>query len=134
MTEQAFADTGFFVAILSRRDEHHRLAADLFRATQTPIITTSLVLVELGNFMCASKGRTLVAPLIAKLERDPRVQIIHPDEDLFAAALKLYEQRPDKQWSLTDCASFVLMEDLSIQKALTGDHHFEQAGFTVVLK
>ncbi len=129
-----FADTAFFVAILSRCDEQHQFATDLFRTTPARIITTSLVVVELGNFVCAGNGRRLLVPLLTKLEHDPRVQIVRVDEDLLAAAIKLYAQRPDKEWSLTDCASFVLMEDLSVQEALTGDHHFEQAGFTILMR
>jgi predicted nucleic acid-binding protein len=51
-----------------------------------------------------------------------------------ARGIQLYDSRPDKQWSLTDCISFVVMQDRGIVEALTGDHHFEQAGFTALLK
>jgi predicted nucleic acid-binding protein len=44
-----------------------------------------------------------------------------------------YESRPDKAWSLTDCISFVVMNQHGLTEALTGDHHFEQAGFTALL-
>ena len=46
----------------------------------------------------------------------------------------LYAERPDKDWSLTDCISFVVMRKMDITEALTGDRHFEQAGFTALLK
>jgi len=46
----------------------------------------------------------------------------------------LFAQRQDKDWSLTDCLSFVVMQDEGITQALTGDKHFEQAGFTALLK
>ena len=46
----------------------------------------------------------------------------------------LYAERPDKDWSLTDCISFVVMRTMDITEALTGDRHFEQAGFTALLK
>ena len=48
-------------------------------------------------------------------------------------ALDQYERRPDKDWSLTDCLSFLLMEERGITEALTADHHFEQAGFRALL-
>jgi predicted nucleic acid-binding protein len=52
---------------------------------------------------------------------------------LFDAGLELYSRRPDKEWSLTDCISFVVMEEHGLTEALTTDHHFEQAGFTALL-
>lgn len=48
--------------------------------------------------------------------------------------IELYSQRPDKNWSLTDCISFQVMKSFGITEALTGDHHFEQAGFVALLK
>jgi predicted nucleic acid-binding protein len=46
----------------------------------------------------------------------------------------LYDQRPDKAWSLTDCISFTIMQDYGLRDALTGDHHFEQAGFNMLME
>jgi predicted nucleic acid-binding protein len=46
----------------------------------------------------------------------------------------LHRERPDKEWSLTDCISFVAMREHGIWEALTGDHHFEQGGFVALLK
>ncbi len=43
-------------------------------------------------------------------------------------------RRLDKDWSLTDCISFAVMQERSLTEALTSDHHFEQAGFTALLK
>ena len=53
--------------------------------------------------------------------------------ELFERGLALYNARPDKEWSLTDCISFVVMADEGLTDALTGDRHFEQAGFTALL-
>ena len=53
---------------------------------------------------------------------------------MFQRGLRLYEERPDKEWSLTDCLSFVVMKDENLREALTGDQHFEQAGFIALLK
>ena len=66
--------------------------------------------------------------------KQPRIKIISADSNLFRQGVNLFEKRPDKNWSLTDCISFVVMEAEGIRDALTGDRHFEQAGFTALLK
>jgi uncharacterized protein len=68
------------------------------------------------------------------LEADQSVTIVPASDDLFRRGVDLYRQRPDKDWPLTDCLSFVVMNDHGATEALTGDHHFEQAGFQALLK
>ena len=65
---------------------------------------------------------------------NPQVKLIPPDVALFDAGVQLFANRPDKEWSLTDCISFVVMQQEGITQALTADHHFEQAGFQALLK
>jgi predicted nucleic acid-binding protein len=60
--------------------------------------------------------------------------IVEANRAIYDAGLNLYAQRPDKDWSLTDCISFVVMKRLRLTEALTADKHFEQAGFKVLLK
>jgi hypothetical protein len=71
--------------------------------------------------------------VVARFVQDHRVNrnvtIIPADRAMLDRGLRLYSQRPDKDWSLTDCVSFVAMQDARVTDALTGDHHFEQAGF-----
>jgi predicted nucleic acid-binding protein len=71
---------------------------------------------------------------IDDLRRQSKFLIIPPTQQLFDAGFELYRKRPDKNWSLTDCISFTVMQERSITEALTGDHHFEQAGFAALLK
>lgn len=66
--------------------------------------------------------------------KDPNTQVVPIDQALFDAGLALYGARLDKDWSLTDCISFVVMQREGITEALTGDHHFEQTGFVALLK
>ncbi len=56
-------------------------------------------------------------------------RLVWVDEDLCARGWQLYRDRLDKDWSLTDCVSFVVMRHRAITEALTADRHFEQAGF-----
>lgn len=72
--------------------------------------------------------------LLDSLETDPRVEIITLSEQLYARASRLYRDRPDKEWALTDCVSFIVMEDRGIDEALTTDEHFQQAGFQALMR
>ena len=71
---------------------------------------------------------------IEGLKSSPYVEVVHVDAKLDEAAWQLFKSRQDKEWSLVDCASFVVMQQRGIFEALTSDHHFEQAGFVRLLK
>ncbi len=129
-----FADTSFFVAYLNPQDESHDLAHDYMTTCREIILATSWVLVELGNYLAKGRNRRLLIPLIRQFNADRRSRIIPPDTKLFEQGLALYGKRPDKEWSLTDCISFTVMKREGLIDALTGDHHFEQAGFNALLK
>jgi hypothetical protein len=92
------------------------------------------VLVEVGNFLSRSGDRPLFVRLIKALRGDPSLANLPSERILFERGLNLYASRMDKDWSLTDCISFVVMKERTITEALTGDHHFEQAGFKILLK
>jgi predicted nucleic acid-binding protein len=72
--------------------------------------------------------------ILQDFETRPHDVMIWPEQALFRRGIELYDNRLDKQWSLTDCISFVVMQQHGITEALTGDHHFEQAGFVALLK
>jgi predicted nucleic acid-binding protein len=97
------------------------------------IVTTEWVLTEVADALAASVSRRFVAPFIKHLAEDPKVKIIPASGNWFQRGLEYYEQRPDKDWPLTDCISFGVMAEEKLTEALTGDHHFEQAGFKVLL-
>jgi predicted nucleic acid-binding protein len=63
---------------------------------------------------------------------DPTTQVLPQTSADFAAALALYESRPDKGYSLTDCRSMLALRALGISEVLTHDHHFTQEGFTIL--
>ncbi|MCX6837340.1 MAG: hypothetical protein NTX35_05955 [Verrucomicrobia bacterium] len=73
--------------------------------------------------------RQCAATLLQSVETDPFFTVIQSSDSLYVRGLKLDASRSDKHWSLTDCLSFVVMQDQEITEALTGDHPFEQAGF-----
>ncbi len=91
------------------------------------------MLAELGNYLSPINSRASFVTLVAILRKSPYVSIIQPNSRYFDAGLELYSKRSDKAWSLVDCMSFLTMEQHGIPEALTGDHHFKQAGFNALL-
>jgi predicted nucleic acid-binding protein len=98
------------------------------------LLTTVWVLTEWADGIAATGDRQGVMPFIRALHTDPHLVIVPATDNLFGRGLDLFDSRPDKEWSLTDCISFVVMQDHGINEALTGDRHFEQAGFVALLK
>jgi len=129
-----FADTFYFLALLDSKEKEHEQAVCAARDPGLRIVTTEWVLAEFGDAYCRPGDRADFISLYHSLTKNPRVKIIPAETALFQRGVKFFEQRQDKKWSLTDCLSFVSMLDEGITEALTGDKHFEQAGFTVLLK
>ncbi len=129
-----FADTSFYLALLSEDDEHHDRAVQLALEIRRPVVLTEFVLLETGNSLSSVKQRHLFVELLPHLRSDSTVKIVPASSDLLQAGYELYCQRQDKEWSLTDCSSFVVMQELGLHEALTADRHFEQAGFVALLR
>jgi hypothetical protein len=129
-----FADTFCFLALLNRKDRMHAAAVTLSDRLQGRILTTEWVLTELADALSAPEDRATCVAFLTGLSRDPDIRIIRSRPDLWAEGFELFAGRKDKPWSLTDCISFVVMRQHNLKDALTGDHHFEQAGFNVLLR
>jgi predicted nucleic acid-binding protein len=135
---EIFGDTSGLLAAFVATENNHPAAANLMRqwsADGTRLVTTNYVLVELVA-LYVSRIHTPRPQQIATIERlkeSDWVEIVHITPELDAAAWQLFISRPDKDWSLVDCSSFVLMQQRRIHSALTSDHHFTQAGFQVLL-
>jgi uncharacterized protein len=129
-----FADAFYFVACLNRVDQHHRTAVAFANQFTGKIVTTWCVLTETADALAGSNSRNKVRAFIAALESDPAVTVVPAETALLRRGLLRYDERRDKDWSLTDCVSFVAMEDYCLSDALTADRHFEQAGFRALFK
>lgn len=128
-----FADTWYLVARLARDDAHHAVARRIERTMPAAtLLTHDAVLTEFLAYFCdeGAAMRTAATGIVRDLLRT--IEVIHSDRLLFLRALTRYEQRPDKEYSLVDCMSMVVMEDRGIRHVLTNDHHFTQAGFIIV--
>ena len=130
-----FADTFYFLALRNSKDDAHaRAQATTMELAGCAMVTTAWVLTEVADALADPANRGGFSELLQLLRADPNVVIVPPSLELFEQGIDLYARRPDKAWSLTDCISFVVMTEQRLAEALTGDHHFEQAGFQALLK
>jgi predicted nucleic acid-binding protein len=131
--KRVFADTHFFIALLNARDEAHARALRVESGPRLHLVTTRWVLAEVADAMAAPAYRTRAAKFLTLAKANPWLTILDATDALFEQGCELYGQRPDKDWSLTDCISFIAMANEGLTEALTGDRHFEQAGFKALL-
>lgn len=129
-----FADTYYFIALLSESEPKRAQALEFATTFRGELVTTGWVLTELGDGFARPPERSAFVALCDRVAQNPHIRVVGCSDELLAAGLDLYRRRPDKAWSLTDCISFIVMEREGIREALTGDHHFEQAGFIALLK
>lgn len=129
-----FADAFYFLAQLNPRDEAHQKASEFTDAYAGRFVTTDWILVEVADACAHPANRGCFVNFYQLLPDMPDMTIVAADRAILQQGFDLYRQRPDKEWSLTDCISFVVMQREGIAEALTGDHHFEQAGFAALLK
>ncbi len=129
-----FADAYYWIALINPSDAHHEAAVKAAESLRGTILTTHWVLVEVADALSYPVYRGEVSLFLEELARDEGVGIIGPDERWYQSGVALYRSRLDKSWSLTDCISFVVMQNRGLTEALTGDRHFEQAGFRALLR
>ncbi len=130
--EPRFLDTGYLLALELANDINHQAALRHWQSlTQSlpPLVTTSYVFDETMTFFNSRGFHSKAVQVGSNLLRSPSVEIIHVDEALFYEGWAYFQKYQDKQYSLTDCISFVVMQQRGISAALAFDHHFTQAGF-----
>jgi predicted nucleic acid-binding protein len=124
-----FADAFYFVARLNRRDQHHDRVLEFSRTFRARLLTSDWILMEVADALAESQCRIRIRDFITHLRRSATCEIVPATREGLDRALALYHQHADKGWTLTDCTSFGIMRERNVTDALTGDHHFEQAGF-----
>ncbi len=129
-----FLDTGYFIALFTTDDNLHDRAVAWSMQINEPSLATEYVLWECVNTFSKPKDRPSAHALIDHVESDPSCELIHASPELFTVGVGLHRNRPDKEWSLTDCISFHLMHERGLTRALAYDAHFEQAGFQALLR
>ena len=134
--KRVFADAQYWVALGNRKDQwHQRALAASQRLGQVTLVTTEEVLCEFLAYYSSygPETRRQTTETVRTLLRDSAIQVVEQSHQTFLAGLGLYEARPDKSYSLTDCISMVTMRNQAITDVLTHDEHFTQEGFAVLL-
>lgn len=132
-----FADTDYWIALINARDQLHSKAIAISgRLSAFEIATSEMVLVEVLNGLSSAGAllRDLAVSSIEAIRLNPQIRIIPQTTEQFRSALDRYTRATDKSWSLTDCASFQIMDRERMTTAITYDQHFVQAGYEALLR
>ena len=131
-----FLDASYAIALVRSGDQYHSQAltlSDRLEELSISMVTTRGVMLEIGNALSRQRFRQEAVTLLDYFESDPNMEIVPVSDPLYQRALRLFQDRPDKDWGLTDCVSFIVMQDYGLTSALTSDNHFIQAGFRALL-
>lgn len=130
---QVFIDTAGWLALINESDSLHKKAKEVeksLKANKCLWVTTDFILIEVADALCAVSQRSKTAKFLQNIRKLKSVFVVALEQELLQQGLELYQSRLDKDWGLTDCISFVVMQHRGITEAFTSDKHFEQAGFT----
>ena len=131
-----FVDTSGWIALINRSDALHVTATRIYNdrfAAGWDFITHAGVMLEVGNGLSLVRFRHLAVQLKARIDASSRIAVIALTEERYEAGWQMYANRSDKDWSIVDCISFVIMQERGLTEALTADRHFQQAGFIKLL-
>lgn len=134
---EVFADTLYWVAVVRPGDPWKDSARQARESLgNVRLVTTDEVLTEFLSSLSAGGEhlRRQAARMVHAILDNPNVTVLPQSRDSFLRGLSLYDTRMDKEYSLTDCVSMNAMRSRSVADILTNDHHFEQEGFTVLIK
>jgi predicted nucleic acid-binding protein len=129
-----FVDTGYLLAVLNPGDELFERAQRWAANVNERLITTEYVVLELVNALSDPADRAKAHAAVAEIRSSENWELVEASRLLFSESLLFHERRLDKHWSPTDCASFIVMQQQGVSKALAHDRHFEQAGFEALLR
>jgi hypothetical protein len=131
-----FVDASGWIALVNANDALHQQSVRLFEQRLNEgrgFVTSSVVLLEVGNWLSSVPLRRLASGLMERIEHSTRIQVVELTPELYRKGWQLYRERLDKDWGVIDCISFTIMQERNIVEALTGDRHFQQAGFVALL-
>lgn len=137
MATEVFVDTQTWIALIQPRDPYRDIVLRSWPAAPgAALVTSEFVLAQFLGFVCerGPTSRREAATAVRRTAGAAGMLVIPASHTLFDDALRLYEARPDKGYSLVDCTSMVIMRERGIEGVLSADRHFEQEGFHALFR
>jgi len=134
---EVFMDTAGFLALWDAGDEHHRRAVRLqteLARKRSGFLTTDYIADETATLLRLRHSHAAAVDFLQTMATSRTLRLEWVASDHFQSAANLFRRHDDKEWSFTDCVSFTVMRELHVHDCFTTDHHFEQAGFSALLK
>ena len=136
MSREIFVDTSGFFALLVKKDDQHEQARTILHQAGkrgTPFLTTDYVLDETATLLMARGHGYLLQGFFDNILKSKACQLVWTGATNFHTTTAAFLKYHERGWSFTDCLSFQVMTERKLQKALTKDKHFQQAGFKALL-
>jgi predicted nucleic acid-binding protein len=133
--ETLFADASFFIAYHNSKDVNHQVARALIRGFEghpVLLVTTDYIFDEVMTVLLVRGNKEIAIQAGKAMLEDSNIEILRIDEEIFNEAWKIFQGFKDKEWSFTDCTSYVLMKKLNIEAGISFDRHFKQFGLRVI--
>lgn len=130
-----FIDTAGWMACADAADPAHARACaarDAALQNGQTLVTSDSVADETLTLIRFRLGLASAETWWQQVDGSPRLRWERIDSERFDKARDLFFQYRDKDFSLTDCTSFVVMRELRLTHALTTDRHFRQMGFQLL--
>lgn len=124
-----FVDTGGWYAAMVKKDHAHEAAKQFLINNKLPLITSDYVMDETVTLLQSRVGHQYAVTFLDALQNSQQIQLYYLTPVQIEKTIALFRSRSDKNWSFTDCSSFILMQELQIQTVFGFDEHFQQAGF-----
>ncbi len=131
-----FVDTSAWVALKDKSDKHNQKAIELNKElllNKNRYFTSNYIIDETLTLILMKLNHNTAIEFGEEIRNSKLIEIIYLDKELEEDSWQFFKKYSDKNFSFTDCSSFIIMKKFGIQKAFSSDHHFEQAGFIKLL-
>lgn len=133
--ETLFANSSFFVAYHDSKDENHQPAQALVRGFEgrpVLLVTTDYLFDEVITVLLVRNNKHIAIQAGKAMLEESNIELVRIDEELFNEAWEIFQRFQNKEWSFTDCTSYMVMKKLNIGTGISFDKHFKQFGVRVV--